>query len=122
MNSETGATTLQRGGQAEALASRFLQKKGLKLCERNYRCKTGEIDLIMELGDQIVFVEVRMRRNPSFGTAAETVDRRKQQRLIRTAQHYLQRYRFDNRPCRFDIIAIDGDQQIEWLQNAFGLY
>jgi putative endonuclease len=109
------------GDAAETLACRFLEKNGLTLVERNYRCKTGELDLIMQAGNELIFIEVRMRSNPNFGSAAESVDCHKQQRLIRAAQHYLQHRGQHDRPCRFDIIAIDGNREIQWLKNAFGL-
>ena len=113
--------TQEQGAAAESLACKFLKQRGLVLVERNYRCKAGELDLIMEQDDGLVFVEVRMRNNPNFGSAAESVGRQKQQRVIKAAQHYLQRHRCHDRPCRFDIIAIDGNREIQWLQNAFGL-
>lgn len=111
----------QQGAAAESLACNYLKQRGLLLIERNYRCKMGELDLIMEQDDELVFIEVRMRSNPNYGSAAESVDERKQQRLIRTAHHYLQHHNCHHRPCRFDIIAINGDRETQWLKNAFGL-
>jgi putative endonuclease len=110
-----------QGNIAESMASRYLEEHGLTLLERNYRCRAGELDLIMQDGRYLVFVEVRCRRNERYGTAAETVTKVKQQRLIRAAHHYLQRSR-SNSPCRFDIIAITQMDQtitLEWIQNAF---
>lgn len=111
------------GAAAEQHAADHLKQSGLTLLSRNYRSPYGEIDLIMEQGETLVFVEVRFRRRTDYGTPAETVDRRKQERLRATAEHFLQHdRRAYNRPCRFDIVAIhatpQGDQ-IEWLPNAF---
>lgn len=79
----------------------------------------GEIDLIMKDGEELVFVEVRYRHRNTHGISAETVTYTKQKRLLRTAKAYLQkRNLFDKIPCRFDVIAIDG-QQTRWIKNAF---
>ncbi len=111
--------TTTRGREAEQAACDYLQQHGLRLIERNYRCPPGEIDLIMESGNCMVFVEVRYRNNALFGSAAESVDRRKQRKLIAAAKHYLQRYKQRaKQPARFDIIAIDSGD-IEWIENAF---
>ena len=112
-----------QGSQAEDLARRFLEARGLELLTRNFRCRSGELDLIMRDGEQLVFVEVRSRRHTRYGTPAESVTRTKQQRLLRTAAFYLQRQRIDP-PCRFDVVAIlqsDGEPQVEWIRNAFQL-
>jgi len=93
-----------------------LRQHGLALVERNFRCKGGEIDLIMRDGDALVFVEVRKRADAMHGGAAASVTPAKQKRLIVAAQHYLQRYRMPP-ACRFDVIAIDGDDLV-WLKNA----
>ncbi len=117
----------QRGQQAETVALTYLQQQGLRLITRNYRCRRGEIDLIMQHHDSIVFIEVRYRRNRDFGGADSSVDRRKQDKLIMSALHYLQRDRqAAKRPARFDVIAIHADRDaatqadnIQWIQNAF---
>ncbi|MFL6622633.1 MAG: YraN family protein [Sulfurifustaceae bacterium] len=111
------------GAAAERRAAEYLERAGLKLIERNYRTAFGEIDLIMQDRSMVVFVEVRYRVRDDYGSAAESVDRRKQARLRATAEHFLQHdQRASNRPCRFDIVAIapsaDGDR-IEWLRDAF---
>lgn len=114
------ARTQQLGDAAEAHAVAHLQRAGLHLVERNYRCRGGEIDLVMRDGDQLVFVEVRYRSRAGFGGAAASVDGRKQQRLITAASHYLQQRRV-NCACRFDVVAIDGQaHRIDWLRDAFG--
>ncbi len=104
----------------EEAAARYLQAAGLTVIARNYRSRRGEIDLIANDGDTLVFAEVRYRSNNRFGTAGATVDRRKQQKLLATAQSYLLQNKLDC-PCRFDVIAIEGDvQNIQWIKNAFG--
>ena len=110
-------TARQKTGAAgEDRALAHLQQQGLRLVERNFRCKTGEIDLIMRHDCVLVFVEVRARADARHGGAAASITPAKQQRLIRTAQFYLQRLR-SVPACRFDVIAIDGDA-LHWLQNA----
>ena len=118
-------TARQRLGQAgEDAALRHLQAQGLQLLERNYRvaagrgARAGEVDLILRARDgTLVFVEVRARAGLGHGGAAASVGSRKQARLIYAAQHYLLRHASPP-PCRFDVVAIDGDQ-IEWLVAAF---
>lgn len=115
---------VDRGQQAEQRAEDYLRTQGLTPRARNYRCKAGEIDLVMMDGETLVFVEVRLRSNRRFAPAAETVDWRKQQKLIRAAQHFLQRHGLtDKVACRFDVLAIDSNAQgnpITWLRDAFG--
>lgn len=120
MMASSGENSYTRGQRAEQLALRYLADRGLRLLERNYRCRCGEIDLVMRDGETLVFVEVRFRSRPEFGGAAASVDCRKQRRLINAARHYLQRYRQTESLCRFDVVAMGaaGDNSIEWLQNA----
>lgn len=107
------------GAQAEDLACAHLERAGLRLRTRNYRCPQGEVDLVMDDRDTLVFVEVRFRRSDTFGTPAETVDRRKQARLRAAAGHYLLTHAAD-RACRFDVVAVSGlNAHIEWLRDAF---
>lgn len=111
----------QRGQQTEQAACRYLQERGLRLVTRNFRCRSGEIDLVMTDGDSLVFVEVRYRRHDRYGSAAETVDARKQARIIRCAQYYLQRHPgARSRPARFDVISMDAGQGLHWIPDAFG--
>jgi len=112
------ARTQQLGTEAELNAQRHLQQHGLQTLTRNHRCRGGEIDLIMQDGDTLVFVEVRLRRNNSYGGALASVDRRKQQRLTIAAQHYLQVYPWTG-PCRFDVVALDASGKPDWIKNAF---
>jgi len=110
-----------RGAQAEQLAAKFLQRHGLKLLHQNYRCRYGEIDLILQDGVTLVFAEVRLRSRDDFGGAAASINLSKQSKLVKTAQHYLATLP-RTPPCRFDAVllqAADGSD-IEWIRNAFG--
>ena len=110
-----------RGKAGEDLACQYLERQGLILVERNYRCRRGELDLIMRDGEQLVFVEVRCHRAGAYGTPAETITRAKQAHLITAARHYLQKRRFDT-ACRFDVLAItrgSGQPVVEWIKDAF---
>lgn len=112
-------TALTKGQEAEEHACRYLQQQGLQLIERNYRCRQGEIDLIMRDKQGTVFVEVRYRSNPNFGGGAESVDQRKQHKLIAAAAHYLQQHHtLAQQPARFDVIAI-APGALEWIRDAF---
>lgn len=107
------------GFEAEKIAATFLLDHGLKLVTQNYHCKYGEIDLIMKDAKTLVFIEVRLRSNSQFGNAATSITPQKQQKLILTAQHYLQQY--GDCLCRFDAVLMDkvDTQHIEWVRNAF---
>lgn len=107
------------GLAAEQLAETFLRKQGLKCITKNYHCRFGEIDLIMQDGEDLVFVEVRLRTNKQFGSAAASITHKKQQKLITTAQHYLQQH--GEQACRFDAVLLDKAENanIEWIRNAF---
>ena len=111
----------ERGREAEYRARHFLTKRGLIHVRSNYQCRFGEIDLIMDDGEFLVFVEVRLRSNRRYGGALESIDMRKQSKLRLTAQHYLQR--FDpsaNRPARFDVVLLGSPvSECEWIKNAF---
>jgi putative endonuclease len=114
------------GLEAEKLAATFLASNGLTLVTQNYHCRFGEIDLIMHDGSSLVFVEVKLRSSNQFGGAAASITPNKQQKLILTAQHYLQTQKLTNAPCRFDAVLLTGKilkstdlQQIEWIRNAF---
>jgi putative endonuclease len=114
------------GQQAEDSALKFLQTKGMRLIARNYRCKLGEIDLVMQHDGALVFVEVRYRQQSNFGDGAESVDFRKQQKIIKSAEHFLQQHRqYSQSPCRIDVISIskqhnntDCPETIKWIPNA----
>lgn len=113
------------GEAIEKDAADFLSQQGLTLVSRNFQCKLGEIDLIMRHRDTLVFVEVRYRKSTAYGSAAATVDHRKQRKLVRTAQFYLVRSGLrDHMPCRFDVLgigpaAIGTGLQFDWIKSAF---
>jgi putative endonuclease len=115
---KTKAAHLLRGKQAEDQAHDFLIKQGLKLVCRNYRCKQGELDLIMRDQQALVVVEVRFRKSDIYGSALESVTTSKQARIIAATQHYLAIEK-DDCPLRFDVIAISGNSDINWIKNAF---
>jgi putative endonuclease len=110
---------LQSGTQAEAIAEKFLVRQGLRILQRNFRVKGGEIDLICSDGGEVVFVEVRLRTNAEFGGAAASVTIHKQRRLILAARHWLQAN--GECACRFDCVLLTGLEapQIQWLRSAF---
>lgn len=113
---------LAAGRRAEEEALVYLKNQGLTLVERNYRCRMGEIDLIMEEGNRLVFVEVRYRADPRYGSALESVQGRKRARLIAAATHYLTIGRLFDRPTRFDVIGLSpaGAQlSLQWVKDAF---
>lgn len=112
-------TTTAQGSDAESIALAYLQSHGLKLVTRNYRCKAGEIDLIMRDQSTLVFVEVRLRKHAEFGGAASSITASKQRKLIHTAEHYLQQ--MGDTACRFDAILMRNADpaSIEWIRNAF---
>lgn len=100
----------------ERAAAAHLRRHRLVLVEENFRCKGGEIDLIMRDGATLVFVEVRQRASRTQGGAAASITPAKIRRLICAAQVYLLRFPVTP-PCRFDVVAIDGEH-LEWLQNV----
>lgn len=99
-------STTARGRQAEQLAVHYLQQQGYRILAQNYRARGAEVDIVAEDGDVLCFVEVRSRRSAEFGDPLETVDGRKQARVIRGARHYLARCGVVDRPVRFDVVAI----------------
>lgn len=111
-------TTKTLGDAAEDRACEYLQAQGLHLLKRNYRLRSGEIDLVFRDRTHVVFIEVRYRKTRQFGGALYSINQRKQQKIINTALHYMQRYRVEL-PVRFDVIAITGHDDIQWLQHAF---
>lgn len=106
------------GQSAESHAETFLKTHGLKLVARNWRCRFGEIDLIMQDGATLVFIEVRLRSRSDFGGAAASVTPAKQKKLLAAARQYLGALK-TMPPCRFDVIAFNGNAPPEWIQNAF---
>jgi len=110
------------GKEVENLVSIYLQQQGLRLVATNYRCKIGEIDLIMSDQGTLVFVEVRYRQNFSYGDGVATVDKNKQHKIKRTAIYYLQNHKlYDEVMCRFDVVAVSGRSKDDfyWIKDAF---
>src|SRR5215210_249604 len=102
------------------MAAEFLERQGLRVLERNYRCRLGEIDLVARDGDTTVFVEVRSRASGAFGGAAASITAKKRTKLLRAARFYLSGLRATP-ACRFDALLFEGDPpRIEWIRNAFG--
>jgi len=122
-------TTTELGRRAEAQALAHLEARGLKLLERNFRCRGGEIDLVMLDGQTLVLVEVRSRASAAFGGAAASVGARKQRRLILAAKRLLlTRPAYRTLPARFDVVAFDAESaaagspvRIDWIRDAFRL-
>jgi putative endonuclease len=115
--------SLARGRAAEDAALRFLQSMGCVLLRRNYRCRLGEIDLVVRDGDSLVFVEVRARDSDAYGGAAASIGRGKQRRLAAAARHFLMTHPQAARlPARFDVVAITGEsaqRSPQWIRAAF---
>lgn len=114
----------QKGQHFEAAALQFLQMRHMTLITRNYRCRLGEIDLVMLDGICVVFVEVRYRRSASHGPAFATVDARKQFKVRNAARHFLHCHKqYHQSICRFDVLGIEaganGQPVIHWIANAF---
>ncbi len=113
------------GAAAEDAACSTLTARGLRLLARNVRFRFGELDLVMQEGDTLVFVEVRRRKACGFGDGAASVDRRKRRRIILAARAWLQRRRgAPALPCRFDVVAVsglDGALDVDWIRDAFSV-
>lgn len=106
-----------KGQVAEKLAANYLKQQGLQIIQRNYRCKGGEIDIIAQEENVLVFIEVKYRRASSFGMAAESITLHKQKRIILAARHYLMT-RATLPICRFDALLID-NSKLTWEKNCF---
>jgi putative endonuclease len=123
----------QRGNLAERMTEAYLTAQGLQSIERNYHCRQGEVDLVMEDKNTLVFIEVRYRCGSAFGEAVETVGYQKQKKIIRAAQHYLHRHQLSEKiNVRFDIVGLqpkfkskpledarEADLNFRWIKNAF---
>ena len=119
MQAKTNDTTTVRGREAEERAARHLERHGLRVVERNFRVRGGEIDLICRDGKRLVFVEVRQRSHSDFGGAGASITTSKQRRIVLAAQHYLA-----GKPdcdCRFDCVLLDqlDEKRLEWIRDAF---
>jgi putative endonuclease len=112
------------GKEGERVAERFLQRKGYKLVERNYRCPLGELDLIVLDRRVVVFVEVKTRTGHGFGSPLEAVEFRKQRKMIQAAQFFLAEKRLQHRDARFDVVGVSWpgrEPVVEHIENAFEL-
>lgn len=111
------------GFNGEAMALSYLEKKGLKLLCKNYRCRIGEVDLIMQDGSQLVIIEVRTKTSNSFGTGLESITFKKQAKIKLVAQQYLASCARGEQNIRFDVVSIccppDGPAVLEHLREAF---
>ncbi|MBT4520571.1 MAG: YraN family protein [Halieaceae bacterium] len=114
-----------KGDRYEALARQWILGRGMQVLENNYTRKTGEIDIVAIDNGDLVFFEVRARRNTRFASAAESIDRRKQTRILQTAQLFLQSHKqWAHMPCRFDVLTFEPRQShaestIRWIRAAF---
>lgn len=109
------------GEQGERRAEKFLRRNGLKMVERNWHCRHGEIDLVMFDDEYLVFVEVRLRTPKGFANSAESVDIHKQRKLAQAASMFLASHdAWQDKPCRFDVVGIEGDTgELAWIRHAF---
>lgn len=108
------------GTDYEDIAEQYLREQGFQILERNFHSRSGEIDIIAKEGEYLVFVEVKYRKNNSKGNPLEAVTVNKQRRICRTAFYYCYKYGYGmDVPCRFDVIAINGTEEIILLKNAF---
>lgn len=118
-----GSPSQQKGLYFENLALNYLKKQGLILLQRNYHCRFGEIDLVMQDATGIVFIEIRFRGNIDYGSAFDSVNRYKQEKIIRTARLYLlQHGLYEQVPTRFDVVSAtkqNGKTSLHWIRNAF---
>ena len=115
--------SLNLGPRGEALAWNFLRKQGYSILEKNYRIRLGEIDVIARKKEWIAFIEVKTRLDHQFGTPGESINWRKQRKLTRVAQTYLQAKGLENQPSRFDVLSITwngtGEPVFDLLEDAF---
>ena len=119
MLTKNKAKHLQTGATAELQALNYLQQQGLRHLDSNYRCKMGELDLIMQHGKILVIVEVRYRKSNQYGGALASITSQKQQRIIAAAQHYVIIKQFTHLPLRFDVVALSGGNTLQWIKDAF---
>ncbi|VUD60064.1 hypothetical protein TDB9533_02837 [Thalassocella blandensis] len=119
MLGDLAGKTVTVGARAESLARKHLEQHGLRYIERNFRCRQGEIDLIMQDGQTLVFVEVRFRKSSHYGSAVESITPAKQKKVVTATQLYLQKKKLgENQAIRFDVVGVE-QNKIEWIKNAF---
>ena len=111
------------GQEGEAEAERYLRRKGYRIVAKNVRSSLGELDLVAEDGQTLVFIEVKARRSGEFGGAIHAVDRQKQRKLARLASQFLAQRHWMERSCRFDVLLLQATEtaelRVEHIQNAF---
>jgi putative endonuclease len=117
---------MKLGAKGEKRAAKFLKRKGYKIIQRNYKCKSGEIDIIARHNDSIVFVEVKTRSTDEFGAPQYAITSAKRNHLSKVALYYIKEKRLINQSCRFDVVAVKFSQrsrkpEIEHIENAFEL-
>lgn len=112
-------TTAETGALIERQARAFFEERGLRFVAANFRTRFGELDLVMEDGETLVFVEVRYRRGDSHGGALASVTTHKQQRLLKAAAQFLAQHGAAHRMVRFDIVGVTGTAAPQWLRDAF---
>lgn len=110
---------LQSGADAERLALNHLQGQGLIWVCSNFRCKGGELDLVMRDGEMLVIVEVRYRKSEQYGGALASITPQKQARIVAATQHYVIIHKLNHLSVRFDVVAVSGDKHLHWIKNAF---
>jgi putative endonuclease len=117
------AEHLKFGAMAERKARKFLEKQGLRLLASNYRCRYGELDLVMCDEEHLVVVEIRYRRQTGFMKPAESISRTKRDRIARSTLHFMQRSAsYRSHPVRFDVVSVSGpleDSTMDWIPGAF---
>ena len=117
------STTRERGNEVETFVCKHLKKNGHQILHRNFHCRMGEIDIISNIEKTLVFTEVRYRKSLSFMDPIETIDPKKCQRIIRTAEYFLKGANsFTDHDIRFDVITVTGrvsSESIQWIENAF---
>lgn len=114
----------QRGNLGEASAARYLESRGFRVLERNWRYRQWELDLVCRDGDTIVFVEVKTRRAGSMASPADAMTPKKRQKLVKAASHYLSQADLWDEPCRFDLAAVvdtGRSMDVEHTENVFDL-
>jgi putative endonuclease len=120
---KSGSPSQQSGKKCEDLALAYLTKLGLKLIEKNFHSRFGEIDLILQDSETLVFVEVRFRKNQTRGTGIDSINFNKQKKIIQTAKLYLlSKGLYEQAPCRFDVVGVfyqENQLRCHWIQNAF---
>lgn len=113
-------TKKRQGDLAEDQVRHYLERQGLIWQCSQFRCKQGEIDLIMHDRETLVFIEVRYRHDVGCGQSIETISKSKQYRIIKAAWHFLLDHQWvDKINCRFDVVGLSSNGEIDWIQNAF---